>query len=854
MDKKKIIILLIALLGLITAFIFIIQISDGFLGKARLREGQDKVTEFALEDINFNEVSVHDPSIIKVNDTFYVFGTHIAAAKSADLLNWTHFTNGYTTPDNVLYGDLSANLAESFAWAGENDADSYGGYSVWAPEIFWNNYYVNEDGTTGAFMLVYSASSTYIRSAIGFAVAQNIEGPYQYVDTLVYSGFTEHESYDERSTVNKRWDETNIAALIEQDMINEKNPNWFTNDGEYNNRDYPNAIDANLFFDANERLMMSYGSWSGGIFLLELDKSTGRVVHPGEDGETADGRLIDRYFGTKISGGYYKSGEGPYIHYDPNHNYYYLYVTYGWLEADGAYHMRQFRSDAPDGPYLDAAGQPAVLPGDVSHAAFGNKIMGNFSFARELGEPGFGPGQGYMSPGHNSVYYNAETETSYLVFHTRFPNRGEAHELRIHQLFMNRNGWPVVAPKRFSGEVLSDSFKTVDVLGAYKFINHQKDNDANVKVSQIINLHEDGTISGAIDGTWARDGYYTAITINNLTYEGVFVETWDEAAKQMVMSFTALSDNGVSIWGMQSPSANATPEDIVDRVDKALTIANQDQIVSDLTLATTGFGQTTIVWASSNEAVISTEGIVNRPVDQDVSVTLTATITNDEVSKSKSFTLTVLAEHEVALTAHYSFEGDLGDETGVWADGEVIGERIGLEGGNLSFEAGVSGQAASFNGESGIALPDQLINSSAYTVAFWVNPTTLTTHTPAFFASTSEQNWLSMVPYGHIGETMLWSGSDDWYDAPTGLHIRENQWSHLAFTVEGDTVAVYVDGEQRFTSKGLTNYLTANTGYFALGVNYWDPPYQGLIDELVIFEGALSERAIDTLYQEVDLH
>src|SRR5690625_5052420 len=95
----------------------------------------------------FNNVSIHDPSIIKEGDTYYVFGTHIEAAKSKDLLDWETFTNGYKTPENALYGDLSENLAESFKWAGENDADSKGGFSVWAPEILWNESYVNEDGT-----------------------------------------------------------------------------------------------------------------------------------------------------------------------------------------------------------------------------------------------------------------------------------------------------------------------------------------------------------------------------------------------------------------------------------------------------------------------------------------------------------------------------------------------------------------------------------------------------------------------------------------------------------------------------------------------------------------------------------
>ena len=46
-------------------------------------------------------VSVHDPSVIKDGNTYYIFGSHIEAAKTNDLQNWTRFLNGYVRT-NVL--------------------------------------------------------------------------------------------------------------------------------------------------------------------------------------------------------------------------------------------------------------------------------------------------------------------------------------------------------------------------------------------------------------------------------------------------------------------------------------------------------------------------------------------------------------------------------------------------------------------------------------------------------------------------------------------------------------------------------------------------------------------------------
>ncbi|MDE5563872.1 MAG: transposase, partial [Oscillospiraceae bacterium] len=67
---------------------------------------------------NKARVSVHDPSVVKDGRTYYVFGSHIEAAKTNDLQNWTRFTNGYMTPNNVVFGDLSRNLQKAFAWCG----------------------------------------------------------------------------------------------------------------------------------------------------------------------------------------------------------------------------------------------------------------------------------------------------------------------------------------------------------------------------------------------------------------------------------------------------------------------------------------------------------------------------------------------------------------------------------------------------------------------------------------------------------------------------------------------------------------------------------------------------------------
>ena len=399
-------------------------------------------------------VSVHDPSIVRANEdgTCYVLGSHTASAKSSDLIQWTQINFDYGNPENTpFYGNLQETFQVPFRWAGYNDGDCVGGYAIWAPDVIWNPYYEWEDGFTGAYMLYCCTSSTWRRSCISYLVSKTIDGTYTYVDTIVYSGFTKTGDPDGNSSRNTKWDNDylNLTALIEKGSegggIDEISDSWFDAAGGWNNLYAPNAIDPNLFFDADgEKLYMSYGSWSGGLFLLELDRTTGEAIYPGVDStDEVSGNFVDRYFGVHLAGGNHQSGEAPYIQYDPETGYYYLYETYGGLTAEGGYNMRLFRSENPTGPYVDAAGRNASENGE-NNDNYGIKLIGNYSFYNQLGK---------RAAGHNSALID-EDGSHYLVYHQRFDvdPQLEAHEVRVHQQFLNEDNWPVAAVYEYRGE------------------------------------------------------------------------------------------------------------------------------------------------------------------------------------------------------------------------------------------------------------------------------------------------------------------------------------------------------------------------------------------------------------------
>jgi len=204
------------------------------------------------------------------------------------------------------------------------------------------------------------------------------------------------------------------------------------------------------------------------------------------------------------------------------------------------------------------------------------------------------------------------------------------------------------------------------------------------------------------------------------------------------------------------------------------------------------------------------------------------------------------ANNPIGLVAHFAFENDLTDSTGHFSSGSVIGNKIGIDGGTVSYADGKKGKSIVFDGNSGVLLPKGLISSHIYTVSLWVYAEQLTDCTTTFFGARDGNSWVSVVPRGHTfvnNDTMVWSGSN-WYDAGTGMKINVNQWYHIAFKVNNGAIDVYINGERKFSGNNFPDIFINNECTFSLAVNWWDTPFKGMIDELRIYDIALTDEQI----------
>ena len=534
-------------------------------------------------------VSVHDPSIVwePASQTYYIFGSHRAAAKTTDLMNWTAFTApwatassqnaansaAFTTPavTTVKKGGATVSLPKfsATAWAKRGSTSYNVDGNMWAPDVIWNK-------AMKKWCMYLSVNGDNWYSSIILLTADNIEGPYLYQAPVVMSGFHTGTSYKDTDL------EVAIGTQASLPGRYAVGSNW--------GKRYPNCIDPCVFYDEDGKLWMSYGSWSGGIWMLELDENTGLRDYDVEYTLTGagDGVTVDPYFGKKVAGGFYVSGEASYIEHIGN--YYFLFVTYGGLAAggvasdynNGGYQMRVFRSEKPDGPYLDTEGKDAIFQsfmvdfGPQSKTDRGVNIFGAYG---DWGNMATG-NLSERSQGHNSILA-AEDGRTYLVYHTRFQNSGENHQVRVHQVFQNQDGWLVAAPFEYTGEQVksadiatSQQIATAQVPGGYKLLIHKYRLNHTTKelVTPVeIQLNADGSISGSQNGNWSiNEGTsYITITLGSTVYKGVMVEQNLENktfSDDKAPAFTALADDGVTIWGYKYSETTGISQTLSDNI------------------------------------------------------------------------------------------------------------------------------------------------------------------------------------------------------------------------------------------------------------------------------------------------
>ena len=644
-------------------------------------------------------VVCHDPSIVIDNitnpasPTYYIYGSHLGRGKTTAAENyqeWTVFKAGEenATATNSLFCNLSGtlvNYSDAYTTHAVTSVKDHAGKTVtfgnfdahgwqkkgstvkgmqWAPDVIYNK-------TMKKWCMYMSLNGDNWASSIVCFTSDNVEGPWKYQGPVVFSGFLGKYAHNGYAAADD-WKNTDFAIATGETSLPER-----YNVGDKWGSFWPNCIDPCVFYDDQDNLWMSYGSWSGGIFLLRLDKSNGlrdyTYTYPYEvNGKAATSAAAsanttsDPYFGKKIAGGYYVSGEASYVEKIGSH--YFLFMSYGGLVSTGGYQMRVFRSDNPEGPYVDCNGTSAVFNRYLmNYSATAVDNRGVLLFGGYKWDPMSGA---EIAQGHNSAFTDKEGR-SFVVYHSRFTNKGEGHEVRVHQLFLNDEGWIMAAPFEFDGETITNndiatkaSIADTEIAGDYQFLRHEYGQNTEAKAYETpvnIRLNADGTISGAENGTWERIAGtdYIALTIDDVVYRGVLVRQTIDYTNIPAIAIAALSSSsGSTTLGQKSYTkqqevwaVKADAKAAIKYTANKINLPFDDGTVLEETpvLPTEGKLGTNISWKSSDESILTSDGKVKGQGE----VTMTMIVSKDDYVYTKDYTIVVEAEAEKDAAVYF---------------------------------------------------------------------------------------------------------------------------------------------------------------------------------------------------------
>lgn len=644
-------------------------------------------------------VVCHDPSIVidditnPASPTYYIYGSHLGRGKTTAAENyqeWTVFKAGEenATATNSLFCNLSGNLinySDAYATHAVTSVKDHAGKTVtfgnfdahgwqkkgntvkgmqWAPDVIYNK-------TMKKWCMYMSLNGDNWASSIVCFTSDNVEGPWKYQGPVVFSGFLGKYAHNGYAAADD-WKNTDFTIATGETSLPER-----YNVGDKWGSFWPNCIDPCVFYDDQDNLWMSYGSWSGGIFLLRLDKNNGlrdyTYTYPYEvNGKAATSAAAsanttsDPYFGKKIAGGYYVSGEASYVEKIGSH--YFLFMSYGGLVSTGGYQMRVFRSDNPEGPYVDCNGTSAVFNRYLmNYSATAVDNRGVLLFGGYKWDPMSGA---EIAQGHNSAFTDKEGR-SFVVYHSRFTNKGEGHEVRVHQLFLNDEGWIMAAPFEFDGETITNndiatkaSIADTEIAGDYQFLRHEYGQNTEAKAYETpvnIRLNADGTISGAENGKWERTAGtdYIALTIDDVVYRGVLVRQTIDYTNIPAIAIAALSSSsGSTTLGQKSYTkqqevwaVKADAKAAIKYTANKINLPFDDGTVLEETpvLPTEGKLGTNISWKSSDESILTSDGKVKGQGE----VTMTMIVSKDDYVYTKDYTIVVEAEAEKDAAVYF---------------------------------------------------------------------------------------------------------------------------------------------------------------------------------------------------------
>lgn len=248
-----------------------------------------------------------------------------------------------------------------------------------------------------------------------------------------------------------------------------------------------------------------------------------------------------------------------------------------------------------------------------------------------------------------------------------------------------------------------------------------------------------------------------------------------------------------------------------------------------------------------------------------------------------SMLMSAFADTESDLIAHYGFDENTKNEV-TGEEAKQTGQKFADAAGNtFTYEDGVNGKALVMaKGNTDGYNLNVAATGDSYTISLWLKGDEINGFADpiVWYGSTNQspESWVGIWPglqqtWTHGGPVI---GSNDSSGARAGVHSDEVMivdavtsvnidWHMITAVIDGEKASLYYDGKLvgdtvlSYTDEAAAEHpeavmpsVTGDDKSFYLGVNAWDVPFAGTVDELYIYDRALTADDVKELFESTN--